>query len=147
MNTELLSSERTIRKDASKESEVSFNTPARVRGKTFIEDDVISIIARIAAEQVPGIHQIGETNMRSLFSRLGRHHGVAAETGLKEAAADIEIVVEFAYPIREVTEDVRERVIEAVESMADRKVVEVNIFVMDIHVPKSAGTRRKRELE
>ena len=147
MNTEPLSSERNIKRDASKGSEVSFDTPARVRGKTFIEDDVISIIARVAAEQVPGVYQIGESSLRSLFSRLGRHHGVEAETGLKEAAVDLEIVVEFAYPIREVTEEVRERVIEAVESMAGRKMVEVNIFVMDIHVPKTTASRRRRELE
>jgi uncharacterized alkaline shock family protein YloU len=147
MNTEPLSSGRNIERDASKGNEVSFNTPARIRGKTFIEDDVISIIARVAAEQVPGVHQIGESSLRSLFSRLGRHHGVEAETGLKEAAADLEIVVEFAYPIRAVTEEVRERVIEAVESMAGRKMVEVNIFVMDIHVPKTTASRRRRELE
>ena len=147
MNTEPLSPERNTKKDASKGNEVSLDTPARIRGKTYIEGGVISIIARIAAEQVPGVHQIGESSLRSVFSRLGRHHGVEAETGLKEAAADLEIVVEFAYPIREVTEEVRERVIEAVESMAGRKMVEVNIFVMDIHVPKTTASRRRRELE
>jgi uncharacterized alkaline shock family protein YloU len=147
MNTENRMSEKMTNMHSTKEKEVSFNTPAAVRGKTFIEDDVISIIARVAAEQVPGVYQIGESSLRSMFARLGRHHGVESETGLKEAAVDLELVVEFAYPIREVTEEVRQRVIEAVESMAGRKMVEVNIFVMDIHVPKTTASRRRRELE
>ena len=120
---------------------------AQLRGKTFIDDNVISIIARIAAEEVPGVYQIGESNLRNIFSRFGRHYGVEAETGLKEAAADLEIVVEFGYSIREVTDQVRERVIEAVESMAGRAMVEVNIFVVDINVPRTTASRRRRELE
>lgn len=126
---------------------VSEDSPARHRGRTYIEDDVVSVIARYAAEQVPGVYQLGESSLRSLLSRFGRHHGVEAETGLKEAAADIEIVVEFNYPIREVTEVVREQVVDAVEEMTGRKVVEVNIFVVDIHVPRSTASRRRRELE
>jgi uncharacterized alkaline shock family protein YloU len=121
--------------------------PPRTRGKTFIEDDVVSLIARIAAEDVPGVHRIGDSSMRSLISRFGRHHGVEAETGLKEAAADLEVEVELNYPIKEVTESIRERVIEAVETMTGRTMVEVNIFVIDVHVPKTVGNRSRRELE
>jgi uncharacterized alkaline shock family protein YloU len=129
------------------EREARREEPRLARGKTYIEDDVISVIARIAAEQVPGVHRIGDSSLRSLLSRFGRHHGVDAETGLKEAAADLEIVVEFGYAIREVTEQMRERVIEAVEAMAGRRMVEVNIFVVDIHVPRSSASKQRRELE
>ena len=119
----------------------------RVRGKTFIEDDVMAVIARTAAEQVQGIHQLGESNLRSLLSRFGKHRGVEAETGLKEAAVDVEVVVELGYSIRDVAADVREEVIQAIESMTDRVVVEVNVFVVDVHVPRSAARRHRRELE
>lgn len=121
--------------------------PARLRGNTFIDDEVISVIARIAAEQVPGIHQIGESNLRNVFSRFRRHAGVEAEVGMREAAADIEITIEFGYSMREVAEDVRERIIEAIESMTSRHVVEVNVFVVDVYVPKTTAQRRRRELE
>lgn len=120
---------------------------ARLRGNTYIDDEVISVIARIAAEQVPGIHQIGASNLRNVFSRFRRHSGVEAEVGMREAAADIEITVEFGYSMREVAEDVRERVIDSIESMTGRTVVEVNVFVVNVFVPKSAGQRRRRELE
>lgn len=121
--------------------------PPRQRGKTFIEDDVISVIARSAAEQSPGVHQIGESSLRTMLSRFGRHHGVQAETGLEEAAADIEVIAEMGYSIRDMAEEIRERVIETVEAMTGRKVIEVNIFVVDIFVPRVAGRRPRRELE
>ena len=58
----------------------------RVRGRTYIEDDVISVIARIAAEQIPGVYQLGESSLRSIMSRFGRHRGIDSEVGLEEAA-------------------------------------------------------------
>ncbi len=121
--------------------------PPRMRGNTYIDDEVVSVISRIAAEQVPGVHKIGESSLRNMFSRLSRHHGVEAEAGLHEAAADIEMTVEFGYSMRDVAQDVRERVINAIESMTGRRVVEVNIYILDVYIPKSAGPRRRRELE
>jgi len=120
--------------------------PARERGSTYIEDDVVSVIARIAAEQVPGIHKLGDSSLRRIVSRFGRHHGVDAEVGMKEAAVDIEVVVEFGHSIVEVAQELRERVIETVESMTGRRVVEVNVFVIDVHVAK-IETRHRRQLE
>jgi uncharacterized alkaline shock family protein YloU len=120
--------------------------PARERGSTYIEDDVVSVIARIAAEQVPGIHKLGDSSLRRIVSRLGRHHGVDSEVGMKQAAVDLEIVVEFGYSIVDVAQELRERVIETVESMTGRSVVEVNVFVIDVNVPK-VETRHRRQLE
>lgn len=120
--------------------------PPPTRGRTFISDEVVSIIARRAAEQTEGIHQVGESSLRSVFARLGRHHGVEAEVGLKQAAIEIEIVVEFGHPIREVAQSLREGVIDAVESMTGRSVVEVDVHVVDIHVA-DLRARPRRQLE
>jgi len=125
---------------------VDREAPARTRGKTFIQDDVVSVIARIAAEQVPGVHQIGESSLRAIMARLGRHPGVDSEVGLQQAAVDVEIVVEFGYSIRQVAEELRARVIDTVESMTGRQVVEVNVFVVDVHVPK-VERKPRRNLE
>ena len=123
----------------------SAGTEAR-QGKTFIADEVVSIIARIAAEQVEGVHQLGDSNLRGVFSRFGRHGGIESEVGLKEAAVDVDIVVEYGFPIAKVASTLRKQIIEQVEYMSGRTVVEVNINVVDVHVPKSE-TRQKRKLE
>ena len=116
------------------------------RGKTYIADEVISIIARIAAEQVEGVHQIGDSNLRGMIARLGRSKGVESEVGLKEAAVDIEVVVEYGYPIRQVAETLRTQIIDNVELMTGRKVIEVNVHVVDVYIPK-VEKRTKRQLE
>lgn len=118
-------------------------TPAR--GKTFIADDVVSVIARIAAEQVEGIHQLGESNLRGMLG-IGRHRGIEAEVGMTEAAVDIDVIVRYGYPIKKVAEELRTVVIESVEYMTGRKVVEVNVSVVDVHVPKAEKTT-KRQLD
>jgi uncharacterized alkaline shock family protein YloU len=115
-------------------------------GKTFISDDVVSIIARIAAEQVEGVRQIGESNLRGMFGRLGRSKGIASEVGLKEAAIDVEIVVDYGYPIKELAETLRRQIIENVEYMTGRRVVEVNVHVVDVYVPKTEK-RARRQLD
>ena len=118
------------------------------RGKTFIADEVVSVIARIAAEQVEGVHQLGDSNLRGVFSRLGRHGGIESEVGLKEAAIDVDVVVEYGVPITKVARVLRRQIIDTVEYMTGRNVVEVNINVVDVHVPKSeTQQQQKRTLE
>lgn len=126
--------------EARRPSDADSDAPAPVaatRGNTFIADNVVSSIARIAAEQVEGIHQIGESNLRALISRFGRTAGVMSEVGLTEAAIDVEIVVNFGYPIKRVAQSLRDHIIDTVESMTGRKVVEVNVHVVDIYVPRT----------
>ena len=137
---------RAVQRSA--EGETSIAASTRDRGKTFISDEVVSVIARIAAEQVEGIHQLGESSFRTLLSRFGRSHGIDSEVGMKEAAVDISVVAEFGYPLREVAGELRERVIDAVEQMTGRRVVEVNVHVMDIHVPRTdTRSNGRRQLE
>lgn len=105
------------------------------RGKTYVSDEVVATIASIAAEQVEGVHRLGETGLRGMIGRMGRHSGVNSEVGMKQAAIDLDIVIEYGYQIATVASDLRERVIEAVQYMADREVVAVDIHVVDIYVP------------
>jgi uncharacterized alkaline shock family protein YloU len=117
-----------------------------MRGRTSISDEVISIIARKAADKVEGVHQIADPNLSGMIRRLGRHAGVASEVGSDEAAIDVSIVVNYGMPIREVAAALRGEIIQAVETMTGMKVVEVNVDVHDVHVPK-IEQRSRRQLE
>ncbi len=116
------------------------------QGRTHIVDEVVSVIARIAAEQVEGVYQIGDSSLRGVFSRLGRHGGVDSEVGQTEAAVDIDLVVEYGYPITKVAETLRHQIIKSVEYMTGRHVVEVNINVVDVHIARQERAQ-KRQLE
>jgi len=71
------------------------------RGRTVIAEEVVAVIARLAAEQVPGVHQIGESTLRGMFARLGRSKGVGADVGMQQAAVDLEVIVDYGHPIPE----------------------------------------------
>lgn len=116
------------------------------RGRTTVSDEVISVIARIAAEDVAGVHKIAQPSLQGMIGRLGRHAGVAAEVGYLETAIDVSIVIEYGQPILKVAEEIRSKVIAAVEGMTGKKVVEVNVDVHDVHIPKSTKAT-KRTLE
>jgi uncharacterized alkaline shock family protein YloU len=126
------------------------------RGRTTVADVVVEKIAGMAARDVPGVHALGSGFARSMGTMRERMpgagsgksvtRGVSVEVGEKQAAIDLEIVVDYGVSITDVAGEVRESVISAVERMADREVVEVNITVSDVKLPdeEDEGEERQR---
>jgi uncharacterized alkaline shock family protein YloU len=119
------------------------DTLAATRGKTIIADGVVEKIAGMAAREVPGVHALGGGLARTLGAVRDRvpggrpnvARGVKVEVGERQTAVDMDIVVEYGVPITDVASDVRENVVSAVERMTGLEVVEVNISVIDVHLP------------
>ncbi|MEU1466424.1 Asp23/Gls24 family envelope stress response protein [Streptomyces sp. NPDC005727] len=117
--------------------------PAETRGKTTIADSVVAKIAGMAAREVPGIHKLGAGMARAISAVRERvpggggavTQGVRVEVGERQAAVDLDVVVEYGVSIVDVSGDVRTDVISAVERMTGLEVVEVNIAVDDVHLP------------
>ncbi|MEU0743202.1 Asp23/Gls24 family envelope stress response protein [Streptomyces sp. NPDC006134] len=113
------------------------------RGRTTIADGVVEKITGMAARDVDGVHAMGSGMSRTFGAMRDRvpggsksvTRGVKAEVGEKQTALDLEIVVEYGVSISDVTRDVRENVIAAVERMTGLEVVEVNIAVSDVKLP------------
>ncbi|MFJ3616367.1 Asp23/Gls24 family envelope stress response protein [Streptomyces hydrogenans] len=119
------------------------------RGRTSVADVVVEKIAGMAARDVRGVHALGSGFARSMGSVRERMpgagsgksvtRGVSVEVGEAQAAIDLELVVYYGVSITDVTGAVRENVISAVERMAGREVVEVNIMVSDVKLPDEEG--------
>ncbi|WP_148668493.1 Asp23/Gls24 family envelope stress response protein [Streptomyces sp. WAC05950] len=117
--------------------------PAGTRGRTSIADTLVVKIAGRAAREIPGVHDMGGGLSRTLGAvrdrvpggrpNVGR--GVKVEVGERQAAIDVELVVECGVPVPDVARDVRENVMAAVERITGLEVVEVNIAVTDVHLP------------
>jgi uncharacterized alkaline shock family protein YloU len=112
------------------------------RGRTTIAVGVVEKIAGMAAREVDGIHALGSGSRgfgavreRVPGGKSGMGKGVKAEVGEKQAALDIDLIVEYGVPIHKVASTVRSHVIEAVERSTGLQVVEVNIAVNDVHLP------------
>ena len=131
---------------------------ATSQGRTQIADTVVSKIAGVAARDVSGVFKLGGGASRALGSIRGRipgastnaSQGVTVEVGEKQAAVDIDLVVEYGVSISDLAAAVRRNVITSLERMTGLEVVEVNINVNDLHLPSddadepadpSAGSR------
>ncbi|MEU1348378.1 Asp23/Gls24 family envelope stress response protein [Streptomyces sp. NPDC005795] len=117
-------------------------TSGETRGTTVIADTVVSTIAGIAVRETEGVHSLGGGATRALgavkdrVSRSSDHgRGVKVEVGEKQTAIDVDIVVEYGIPILEAAQSIRSHVTDAVETMTGLEVVEINIKVLDVHVP------------
>jgi uncharacterized alkaline shock family protein YloU len=116
--------------------------PSGERGRTSIAVGVVEKIAGMAARDVSGIHALGTGSRgfgavreRVPGNKPNAGKGVKAEVGEKQAALDIDLVVEYGVPIVALATAVRSNVISSVERMTGLQVVEVNITVNDVHLP------------
>ncbi|THA75444.1 Asp23/Gls24 family envelope stress response protein [Streptomyces sp. A0592] len=122
--------------------QVSAGAAAGTRGRTTIADSVVEKIAGMAVREVPGIHSLGSGMARTLGAVSDKvsgspsvARGVKVEVGERQAAIDLDVVVEYGVSITDLAADVRTSVITAVEGMTGLEVVEVNIAVDDVHLP------------
>ncbi|HOP99381.1 MAG TPA: Asp23/Gls24 family envelope stress response protein [Acetivibrio clariflavus] len=108
-------------------------------GNIKISEEVVAIIAGVAAMDVPGVAGMSGGIAGGIAEILGRKNlskGVKVEVGEKEAAIDLYIIVEYGYRIPDVSWDIQEKVKKAVETMTGLNVVEINIHVQGVNIEK-----------
>ncbi|QEK12148.1 Asp23/Gls24 family envelope stress response protein [Crassaminicella thermophila] len=108
-------------------------------GQIKIADEVVGVIAGIAATEVPGVAGMSGGIGGGIAEMLGRKNlskGVKVEVGEKEAAVDLYIIVEYGIKIPDVAWQIQESVKKAIENMTGLNVVEVNIHVQGVNMDK-----------
>src|SRR4051794_23635733 len=112
------------------------------QGRTSIADSVVEKIAGVAAREISGVHEMGRGAARA-FGTIKEKlpvggsgpnvtQGVKVEVGERQAAVDIDVVVEYGVSIPDVAQSVRDNVIQRIERMTGLEVTEVNISVDDV---------------
>jgi uncharacterized alkaline shock family protein YloU len=111
-------------------------------GQTTIGEGVVTRVAGLAAREVPGVHDLGGGAARAIGSvtqRVGlgdpRTQGVSVESGEREAAVDLTLVIDYGESIPRVADAVRSQIIKRVEFITGLSVTEVNITVNDLYFP------------
>ena len=114
------------------------------QGRTSIADSVVEKIAGVAAREVSGVHEMGRGAARA-FGTIKEKlpvggagpnvtQGVKVEVGERQAAIDIDLVVDYGVSIPDVSQSVRDNVIQRIERMTGLQVTEVNISVDDVYL-------------
>lgn len=116
-------------------------------GLIRISDEVVAIIAGIAATEVEGVAGMAGGFVGGISEMLGKRNlskGVRVEVGDKETAIDVFMIVEYGVRIPKVAQLVQENVKQAVESMTGLNVVEVNIHVQGVAFPSDETAKEAR---
>ena len=110
-------------------------------GIVKISDEVVSVIAEIAADEIQGIVEVphgASSNISQILKGKKASSGKSVKVTLEEDKAIIElnVAVEYGMKIPDVVSAVQENVKKTVEAMTGLKVDKVNVNVQNIYVPK-----------
>ena len=102
-----------------------------------ISNDVIAVIAGVAASEVPGVAgMVGSFagGISEVFSgKKNLANGIKVEATETQAKIDVNIIVEYGSRIPDVAFEIQNRVKKAVENMTGLNVEEVNVHVQGVN--------------
>lgn len=110
--------------------------------KIKISDEVIAIIAGIAASEVENLASMSGGFVDGIAGMLGRKNlgkGIKVEVKENDVFIDLSIVVQYGCKIHEVARNIQERVRSAVEEMTGMQVSAININVLGVSIGKDTG--------
>lgn len=108
-------------------------------GEVKIADEVVAIIAGLAAMEVEGVASMAGNATRELISKLGMK---SLSKGVKVDVLDGIITVSltlnllYGYGVKDISVKVQEKVKSSIENMTGLEVADVNIRVAGVKVPE-----------
>ena len=108
-------------------------------GEVRIADEVVAIIAGLAATEVEGVSSMAGNITNELVSRLGMKNlsrGIKVDVQENVVRVDVALNICFGYAIPEVSAKVQERIKSAVENMTGLEVSVVNIRIAGVNMEK-----------
>ena len=118
-------------------------------GSVKISNDVVAIIAGVAATEVDGVAGMSGGITGGITEMLGMKNlskGVKVEVGEEETAIDIFIIVEYGTKIGEVGIKVQKNVKDTVETMTGLNVIEVNVNIQGVNLVKEEEPKPEAEV-
>lgn len=108
-------------------------------GTVKIADDVVAMIAGIAATEVSGVAAMAGNITHEFMSKVGvksLKKGVKVDVIGKTVRIDLALIMEYGYNIPSASRKVQEKVKSAIENMTGLEVSDVNIRIAGINMQK-----------
>ena len=105
-------------------------------GEVKIADEVVAIIAGLAATEIEGVASMAGNITNELVSKLGMKNlskGVKISVKDETVAVALALNLEYGYQIPEVSKKVQEKVKSAIETMTGLEVSHVNIRIAAVN--------------
>lgn len=109
------------------------------KGSVKIADDVVGMIAAIAATEVEGVSAMGGHLKDEIMSKIGMKNlfkGVKIDVFERRVSIDMAITMEYGYNIPTTCQLVQNKVKQSVENMTGLTVTDVNVRIASIKVNK-----------
>lgn len=106
-------------------------------GEVQIADEVVAIIAALAATEVEGVESMAGNITNELVSRLGMKNlskGVKVDVLEGVVTVSLALILKYNYSIVEVTSKIQEKVKAAIENMTGLEVADINIRVAGVEM-------------
>lgn len=110
-------------------------------GSVKIADDVVAMIAALAATEVEGVTSMVGNITHELMNRIGYKNiarGVKVEIYGKKVKVDISVNIEYGYNIPTTGQKIQTKVQAAIESMTGLEVTDVNIRIAGVDMAKAS---------
>ena len=109
-------------------------------GTVQIADEVVAIIAGLAATEVDGVASMAGNITNELVGKLGMKNlsrGVKVEVLEGVVSVRLALNIRYGYNIPETSQKVQEKVKSAIENMTGLKVADVNVSISDVVLEQS----------
>ena len=109
-------------------------------GEVQIADEVVAIIAGLAATEVEGVDSMAGNITNELVGKLGMRSlgkGVKVEVTEDHVSVDLSLNIRYGFSIPAVSEQVQEKVSAAIENMTGLTVLDVNIKIAGVNMDET----------
>ena len=109
------------------------------KGSINISEDVVAVIAAVAAAEVEGVHGPFVTHNKEITNVLGRKglsKGVKLNISDDDVTIDVSIIAEVGFSVSDVGAAVQKSVMSAVQDTVGVKVSAVNVSICGIALKK-----------
>lgn len=118
------------------------------QGEVKIADEVVAIIAALAATEVEGVASMAGNITNELISRLGMKNlskGVKVDVLEGVVTVSLTLNLKYNYSVVEVSGKVQEKVKNAIENMTGLEVADVNIKVAGVEMENQEQVYKGKE--
>lgn len=108
-------------------------------GTVKIADDVVGMIAALAATEIDGVHGMAGNVTAEILDKVGvkaATKGVKVQVTGSTVKAELSIIMEYGYNIPATCQKVQEKVKNTIENMTGLSVIDVNVKISGINVSR-----------
>lgn len=139
--SQALENNRPLEKPAPAGEPVDHGEDSTDLGAIQIHNNVIAMIARLAALRVAGVVEMSGTLVDGLAGIIGKKaddRGIRVDLADNTVVVELQVILEYGVRIPQVAWQIQNEVRQAISQMTGKNVKAVNVIVQSVRLPEEA---------